>query len=146
GRPGVARTRRCTGPRFGSQAPWWPPSRARSRQSLDLRFGSQRRGAHPAGLGDIQHDAVGATVLDFDVAARPVTLANAERLVHVITRCRAGGTELVSDPGETLNLEADVMNACPLTTALGARNRVALEAQDGQIDVAVAEVVPTGTG
>src|SRR5262249_5590121 len=63
-------------------------------------------------------------------------------LVHIIARLRTGFRQLRGDCLQAFHLEANMVNTTPLFAALGPSHRVALEVEDGQIDIAVAEVVP----
>ena len=47
---------------------------------------------------------------------------------------------------QALHLKADVVDAAEVLAALGAGHGVVLEVQDGQIEVAVAQVVAAGAG
>src|SRR5919199_3281842 len=58
--------------------------------ALDARAAGEWRGADPARLGHVDHDAVGAAVLHLDVAAVTAPLANPERLVDVVARRGTG--------------------------------------------------------
>src|SRR5687767_14658218 len=71
--------------------------------------------------------------------------AQAQRDVDVVARlCGAGFLQLLGNLLEVLDLETDVMDAAPALAALGARDDVVLEAQDGEIDVAVGEEITGG--
>src|SRR5262245_50811860 len=64
--------------------------------------------------------------------------------VDVIARLGACDTPPVGDRFHAFDLEADMMDAAPVFPALHAGHRVVLEVQDGQIDVAVGEIVAAG--
>src|SRR5262249_28241026 len=81
-------------------------------------------------------------VLDLDIAVLLTTMPYAQRLIHIIAGLRTGFRQLRGDRLEAFHLEANMVNATPLFAALGPSHRVALEVEDGQIDIAVAEVVP----
>ena len=73
--------------------------------------------------------------------------AQSERDVDIIARL--GGAGLLQLRGsllEALHLKTDVMDATPARAALSAGNDVVLEAQNGEIDVAVGEEITGGTG
>src|SRR5712692_1980617 len=106
---------------------------------------AETRGADPARLRDVDHDPVGAVVLHFDVAARPATVADAEGLVDVGTGLRPGRGQPLGDRFQALDLEPDVVDAAPALATLDPGHRVALEVQDRQVEVAVAEVVALGS-
>src|SRR5262245_43392218 len=95
----------------------------------------------PAGFGDVEHDVVGAGVLDLDVAVGLAAAAEGERLVDVVAARGAGGRELVRDRLQALDLEAHVVDAAPCLAAVGAGGRVVLEVEDRQVDVTVAQEV-----
>src|SRR5262245_10669633 len=71
-------------------------------------------------------------------------LADAERLVDVLAGLGPGVLQPLGDRLEALDLEADVMNAAPARAALHAGDRVVLEVEDRQVEVAVAQVVAPG--
>jgi len=70
--------------------------------------------------------------------------AHAERRVDVVAPRRAGVREPLGDVLEAVHLEAEVVDAGPVLAALDAGHRVVLELQDGQVEVAVGEVVAAG--
>src|SRR5262245_10273098 len=107
-------------------------------------FGLEPRGADPAGLGDVDGDAVRRRVLHLDVAGPVTVLADAERLVDVVAGLGPGVPEPLGDRLQALDLEADVMDTAPARAALDAGDRVVLEVQDRQVQVAVAEVIAAG--
>src|SRR5712692_6940576 len=110
--------------------------------ALDAESG----GTDPARLRDVDHDAVGAVVLHLDVAVLVLPIADSEGLVDVMARLRARRGQPLGDGLEAFDLEADVMDAAEALAALDSGHRVVLEIQDGQIEVAVAEIVAAGVG
>src|SRR5882672_3187738 len=104
--------------------------------TVTLQFAS-RRCPNPAGLRNVEHDAVRTAILHLDV--RAMVVADAEGLLDVVPALRAGRGELVEDGLEALDLEADVMDAAEASAALDAGRLIVLEVQDGQVDVAVAQ-------
>src|SRR5215470_9748765 len=106
--------------------------------------GLQAGGADPARLGDVDGDTIRRGVLHLDVAGPVPVLAHAERLVDVIAGLGAGVLQPLGDRLEALDLEADVMDAAPARTALHAGDRVVLEVEDRQVEVAVAQVITPG--
>src|SRR5215470_19562549 len=71
--------------------------------------GLQAGGADPAGLGDVDGDAVRRRVLHLDVAGPVTVLSDAERLVDVVAGLGPGVLQPLGDRLEALDLEADVM-------------------------------------
>src|SRR6266567_1224573 len=71
-----------------------------------------------------------------------MVVAHSESLFDVVAPLGAGGGELVEDRLETLDLEADVVDAAETTAALDASRLIVLEIQDGQVDVAIAQEAP----
>src|SRR6516164_1679176 len=106
--------------------------------------GLQAGGADPARLGDVDGDTIRRGVLHLDVAGPVPVLAHAERLVDVIAGLGAGVLQPLGDRLEALDLEADVMDAAPARTAFHAGDRVVLEVEDRQVEVAVAQVITPG--
>src|SRR6266849_5444064 len=120
-----------------------PPMGERDESSaLDAESGR----ADPARLRDVDHDAVGAVVLHLDVAVLVLPIPDSEGLVDVMARLRARRGQPLGDGLEAFDLEADVMDAAEALAALDSGHRVVLEIQDGQIEVAVAEIVAAGVG
>ena len=101
----------------------------------------QRRRAHPAGLRHVDDDAVGSAVLDLDVGMMGASHPHPERLVDVVARRCVGGAQLGGDVVQAFHLKADVVQAAPLLAALRAGHGVVLELENGNVDVAVAEVI-----
>src|SRR6185295_16575013 len=66
----------------------------------------QPGGSDPAGLGDVDGDAVGRRVLHLDVAGPVTVLADAERLVDVFAGLGPGVLQPLGDRLEALDLEA----------------------------------------
>src|SRR5215813_2559625 len=99
----------------------------------------------PAGLGDVDRHTIGAGVLHLDVAvalgAAVVVPAHAERLVDVVAARRVGGGEPLGGVVEVVDLEAKVVDAGPVLATLGPGDFVVLEFQDGEVDIAIGEVV-----
>src|SRR5262245_24316003 len=106
--------------------------------------GLQAGGPDPAGLGHVDGDAIRRGVLHLDVAGPVTILPDAERLVDVVARLGPGVLKPLRDRLEALDLEADVMDAAPARTALHSGDRVVLEVEDRQVEVAVAQVVAPG--
>src|SRR5262249_18558888 len=100
-------------------------------------------GADPAGLGDVEHHVVRTAVLHLDVGL-VLALAHTERLVDVVPRLRPGGREPLGNRLEVVDLEPDVMDAGEALAPLGSGHRVVLELQNGEVEIAVAQVVPAG--
>src|SRR5262249_52358407 len=98
----------------------------------------------PAGLRHVNHDPVRPTVLDLNVAVLLTPMAHTQRLIHIIARLRAGFRQLFGDRLQALDLETNMVNATPLFAAFGPGYGIALEIEDGQIDIPVTEVVPLG--
>src|SRR5438477_11075329 len=96
-------------------------------------LGPDARRADPARLGAVEHDAVRAPKIRLDVGA--MVVANAQGLLDVVAPLGAGGSELVEDRLETLDLEADVMDAAEAAAALDAGRLIVLEVEDGEVDV-----------
>src|SRR5713226_3248016 len=120
-----------------------PPMGERDKNdALDAESG----GTDPARLRDVDHDAVGAVVLHLDVAVLVLPIADSEGLVDVMARLRARRGQPLGDGLEAFDLEADVMDTAEALAALDSGHRVVLEIQDGQIEVAVAEIVAAGVG
>src|SRR5881628_675957 len=115
----------------------------RSSIGRDEVLGTEAGGAHPAGLGDVEHHVVRAAVLHLDVVL-VLALAHAERFVDVVARLGPGGGEPLGDRLEVVHLEPDVMDAGEALAPLGPGHGVVLELEDGQIEIAVAQVVPAG--
>src|SRR5215470_10303868 len=107
-------------------------------------LGLEPGGADPAGLGDVDGDAVRRRVLDLDVAGPVTVLADAERLVDVVAGLGPGVLQPLGDRLQALHLKADVMDAAPARAALDTSDRIVLEIQDRQVQVAVAEVIAAG--
>src|SRR5262252_4739304 len=102
------------------------------------------RGPHPARLGDVNHDPIRTAVLDLDVAVRLTPVAHAQRLVYIIARLRTSFCQFFGDRLQAFYLEANMVDATPLFAAFDPSHRVALEIEDGQINISVAEVVTLG--
>src|SRR5262245_5870932 len=96
--------------------------------------------ADPARLRDIDHDVVGAAVLHLHVGVALLAVPDAQGLVDVVARLRAGGGEALGNRLEAVDLEADVMDAAPALAALHSRGLVGLELEDSEVEIAVAEV------
>src|SRR5206468_4011524 len=110
-------------------------------------LGSKVRRADPARLGDVDGDAVGAAVLHLDVAVALCAAgvaAHAERLVDVVAARRVRGGEPLGGVVEIVDLEAEVMDAGPVLAPLDAGHLVVLELEDGEVDLAVGQVVAAG--
>src|SRR5512134_836183 len=96
-------------------------------------------GAEPPVLGEIDGDAVGPGEFDLDVAA----------LLHVF-RSRVGtvhGARLLDARARlrhVLHLDAEVVHAGVARRALGDSGVLALELQDGDVHMAVAQVIALG--
>src|SRR5262252_3092443 len=133
---------------YGGRAPRGCTDKKGGAQSLPLgiqcRCRLQPGRADPAGLGDVDGDAVRRRVLDLDVAGPVTVLADAERFVDVVAGLGAGVLQPLGDRLQALHLKADVMDAAPARAALDAGDRVVLEVQDRQVQVAVAEVIAAG--
>jgi hypothetical protein len=71
---------------------------------------------------------------------------HAERLLDVAPARGAGGCQLVGDRRQVLDLEADVMDPREALAALDTRRPIVLELEDREVDVAVAQEAPRGTG
>jgi 5-methylcytosine-specific restriction endonuclease McrA len=82
----------------------------------------------PAGLRDVEHDAVGAGVLDLDVVLA-LAVGHAERLLDVHATRGTRGGQLLGDRGHVLDFEADVVDALVALAALDARRLIVLEAR-----------------
>src|SRR5262245_47529375 len=67
--------------------------------------------------------------------------AHPERLVHVVTALRASRLQPLRDRLEALDLEPDVVDAAPVLAALDSSHRVILEVEDGQVEIAVRQVI-----
>src|ERR1700674_596338 len=115
-------------------------------EKIPTELVTQAGRADPAGLRHVDHDVVRAVVLDLDVAAVARSISDSERRVDVVAGLRPGRLELLGDLLEALHLEADVVDTAPRLAALDAGHRVALEVQDGQVEVAVAQVVALRPG
>src|SRR5437762_6569729 len=115
----------------------------RSSIGRDEVLGTEAGGAHPAGLGDVEHHVVRAAVLHLDVVL-VLALAHAERFVDVVARLGPGGGKPLGDRLEVVHLEPDVMDAGEALAPLGPGHGVVLELEDGQVEIAVAQVVPAG--
>src|SRR5262245_42576404 len=113
----------------------WPSSRSRL-----LEPG----GADPAGLGDVDRHAVGATVLHLDVGIPMASVADPEGLVDVLAGLGAGVLQPLGDLGQVFDLKPDVMDAVPVLAALDSGHGVVLEVENRQVDVAVAQVTAPG--
>src|SRR5438046_5317821 len=127
-------------------------ARVRTRARADARDERRAMGvlpkkalADPARLRDVEHDAVGARVLHLDVVLA-LAVGHAERLLDIHATRGAGGRELVGDGRHVFDLEADVVDAREALAALDARRLIVLEAQDGEVDVSVAEEAARGPG
>src|SRR4029453_16857368 len=105
----------------------------------------QPGGADPAGLGDVDRHAVGTRVLHLDVAVPVAVLTDSERLVDVFAGLGPGVLQPPGDRLQALDLEADVMDAAPARAALDPGDRIVLEVQDRQVEVAVAQVIAPST-
>ena len=68
-----------------------------------------------------------------------------KRNVDVVARPCHGLPQLCCCLFEAVDLEADVMDAAPAFAALGTRKSVILEAEDGDIDMVVGEIVAGDT-
>src|SRR6266850_1174518 len=101
----------------------------------------QGRGPDPARLRHVDGDSVGRVVLHLDVGVALAVLPDPEGLVDVVARRRPGGLQPLGDRFQALDLEADVVDAAPALAALDAGDGVILEVEDGEVDVAVAQVV-----
>src|SRR5439155_26538146 len=93
------------------------------RERAPRRSALNRRSPDPAGLGHVDHHAVGPAVLDLDVAAVAATVPDPEGLVHVVARLGARLFELLGDRLQALDLEADVMDAAPALAPLDTGDR-----------------------
>src|SRR5262249_47307201 len=91
------------------------------------------------------HDPIRPAVLDLDVAVLLPPMAHAQRLVDIIARLRTGFGQLCGDRLQALDLEANMVDATPLFAAFGSGYGVALEIEDSQIDISVAEIIALGT-
>src|SRR5215813_683112 len=99
-------------------------------------------GADPARFRDLDHDVVGTAVLHLYVGVPLLAVPDAQGLVDVVARLRAGGGEALGDRLQAVDLEADVMDAAPALAPLHPRGLVVLELEDGEVEVAVAQVEP----
>src|SRR5262245_57312965 len=106
------------------------------RRTAHSRWAETRR-ADPAGLRNIEHDAIRAAVLHLYVGVTPV--AHPESLVDIITTPGASRSELLTDRLQAFDLKADVVNATVGFAPLDARGDVVLEIEDRQVDVAVTQ-------
>src|SRR5215813_1748364 len=114
-----------------------------SRSGVRVEVGS----AYPARFRHVDRDVDGAAVLDLDVrVALLAVAAHAQGLVDVVAERGAGGSQPLRDLLQAVHLEADVVDAAPLLAALHARHRVVLEVEDGEVEVAVTQVVAAGVG
>src|SRR5262249_35489667 len=108
-------------------------------------LGANRLRTDPAGLRHVHRDAIGARVLDLDVAIALLTgdvrAAPAERLGDVVAARRVGAGEPLGGVVEIVHLEAEVMDPGPLLATFDAGHLVVLELEDGEVDVAVGQVV-----
>src|SRR5215831_20729011 len=95
-------------------------------------------GADPAGLGDVDHHVVRTVVLHLDVGLVLAGHPDAEGAVDVVPGRGTPGGELFLDLVQVLDLEADVVDAAPALAALDAGHVVALEVEDGQVEVPIA--------
>ena len=73
-----------------------------------------------------------------------MVVANAQGLLDVVAPLGAGGSELVEYRLETLDLEADVMDAAEAAAALDARRLIVLEIENREVDVAVTQEAADG--
>src|SRR5690606_5519548 len=110
--------RRCHGRRgrpFPRPAPRAPRAAAPSRRPPAVPSG-----AHPAGLRDVHQDAGRAGILHFDVAAVAAVAAHAhaQRLVDLVHRLRAGGSQPFGQLLHALHLEPDVVDAAVILAPL----------------------------
>src|SRR5262245_62378734 len=114
--------------------------RGRPRRADRLVPGVSRRGdrlraeaarADPAGLGDVDHHAVGAAVLHLHVGVMDAGHPDAEGAVDVVAGLGPGRRQLLLDLLEVLDLEADAVAAAPVLAALHACHLVVLEVVDG---------------
>src|SRR5262245_23286956 len=103
--------------------------------------------SHPSGLRDVEVHVVRPGIAHFDIAmARRAAGPHSERGVDIVARLgSAGFLQLLNHLVEALHLKADVMDAAPALAALGAGDDVVLEAQNGEIDVAVGKEITGGT-
>src|SRR6266550_3578840 len=125
-----------TSPSAASCAVTTRPQRiTRSSIGRDEVLGTEAGGAHPAGLGDVEHHIVRAAVLHLDVVL-VLALAHAERFVDVVARLGPGGGEPLGDRLEVVHLEPDVMDAGEALAPLGPGHGVVLELEDGQVEIA----------
>src|SRR5262249_23011273 len=104
---------------------------------LDVEAGR----TNPASLRHVHHDAVGTAVLHLDVAVTLAAVSHPERRVHVVARRGPGRAEPLGDRLQALDLEADVVDATPILSTLDTSDRVVLEVEDGEVDIAVTQVV-----
>src|SRR2546425_6904724 len=98
----------------------------------------------PARLGDVDRDPVGGVVLHLDVRVAVAGVADPEGLVDVVAWRRPGALQPLGDRLQALDLETDVVDAAPAGAALDPGDRVILEVEDREVDVAVAQVVTPG--
>ena len=75
------------------------------------------------------------------MARRRSACTEAKRDIDVIARLRHSPTQLCCRLIEAVHLEADVMDATPTLSALRTREGVVLEAEDGDIDVVIGEIL-----
>jgi len=83
----------------------------------------------------------GALYFTSTLAWRSPYCPTPEGLVDVVAGRRPGGLQPLGDRFQALDLEADVVDAAPALAALDAGDGVVLEVEDGEVDVAVAQVV-----
>src|SRR5262245_58098422 len=123
-----------------------PPARPGARDLL----GSKALRTDPTRLGDVDRDTIRTGVLHLDVAvalgATVVVAGHAKRLVDVVAAGRVRGGEPLGGVVQVVHLEAEVMDAGPALATLDSGDLVVLELQDGEVDVAVGEVVAARVG
>src|SRR5438046_7940681 len=83
----------------------------RSSIGRDEVLGTEAGGAHPAGLGDVEHHVVRAAVLHLDVGL-VLALTHAERFVDVVARLGRGGGEPLRAVLEVPHVGAEDLDAC----------------------------------
>src|SRR5262249_11917065 len=132
-------------PRFAAdrlRRPARPPASRVSRRGD--RLPPQAARPDPARLGDVDHHAVRAPGPPPDRRVMDAGHPDAEGAVDVVAGLGPGRRQLLLDLLEVLDLEADVVDAAPVLAALHAGHVVVLEVENGQVEIAVAQVVAAG--